>query len=966
MRKKYKQKEVNNENSKEDMIIGKRINLEQDINIIRSKSPKSPGDIMRKLDLLNKFNKIFYDKDIENKRENSSKNNIKKRRINLKNNLNLNIVKKDINVKENINNKLKIIRDSSYCKFDNEESIHKNNEIDISKTKKEEIKKEYIKKYSKDIKKEKENINRINGIKTKKIIYSLNPIKKHQEKNINNEKINEKINKKKNNNENNKESNIVHMANVEDFDKPKNNIKEKKINFDLSLNNPIGLLKKSKYKNDDILLKKDSLEKNDNNTKETFQFLVNQAYKNKDLSNSFSKYYESRAKSREQSIRKNVKNNKEILTEKKYHSRNKIFKLMKSPQNKSITNIINFKETQNEINLQNRTQSRDIKTINLKTNKNKKNLISSENLYVIKKVIINNNNSSFFIKNKKNNITNINTINNNINNIKNEKKIENDLNLDIENNIENDTNLTNDNNLEKEINNEMKDNKNICIKNYILINNLKVVNNKNSHYIHHKSKTMNNDKYFPSMETQTIIPNIYNIDLETLYILDEKMKLIITKINNYQKCKNECDNYIQYYFNEKIYDKIINFFTNKNNISTYIKMEILCFFLLVNITSSTFFNQTAILLKTIINIIHTNYFILIYYIVSLVKINYNNNNNSINLLKIMKLLENEPVIIQLKNKEKDEYNILKIIMNNLKNINNYYKMVIDNIYGKYNYIIEEEIKFPNCNKNIDLIKSNLFKYKITNIISAFFFEAYKSINNYDFIELQKFYNLFLNQNIFNDDNVENLQINANTKVVYYLPKIKKCYKYSLVLDLDETLISFQKNYNVFNPNNFINILNTRLILRPGLFEFLQNMKQFYELILFSSGTSDYVDPIVKLIEKKEKYFEFVLYRQHISFDERGQYFKNLNLLNRNLKNIIIIDDIEKNFKFHKENGICIRPFLGDYEKDKNILNLLAQILIKIRINAEETGDIRISLKKEKNNVIYSKVAINYNNIDNYS
>ena len=144
------------------------------------------------------------------------------------------------------------------------------------------------------------------------------------------------------------------------------------------------------------------------------------------------------------------------------------------------------------------------------------------------------------------------------------------------------------------------------------------------------------------------------------------------------------------------------------------------------------------------------------------------------------------------------------------------------------------------------------------------------------------------------------------------------------------------------------------------------MKQFYELILFSSGTSDYVDPIVKLIEKKEKYFEFVLYRQHISFDERGQYFKNLNLLNRNLKYIIIIDDIEKNFKFHKENGICIRPFLGDYEKDKNILNLLAQILIKIRINAEETGDIRISLKKEKNNVIYSKVAINYNNIDNYS
>ncbi len=138
------------------------------------------------------------------------------------------------------------------------------------------------------------------------------------------------------------------------------------------------------------------------------------------------------------------------------------------------------------------------------------------------------------------------------------------------------------------------------------------------------------------------------------------------------------------------------------------------------------------------------------------------------------------------------------------------------------------------------------------------------------------------------------------------------------------------------------------------------MKQFYELILFSSGTSDYVDPIVKYIEKNENFFEFVLYRQHISFDERGEYFKNLNLLNRNLKNILIIDDMEKNFKLQKENGICIKPFYGDIQKDINILNLLGQILMKIRIDADETGDIRISLNKEKNNIIYSKVAININ------
>ena len=40
-----------------------------------------------------------------------------------------------------------------------------------------------------------------------------------------------------------------------------------------------------------------------------------------------------------------------------------------------------------------------------------------------------------------------------------------------------------------------------------------------------------------------------------------------------------------------------------------------------------------------------------------------------------------------------------------------------------------------------------------------------------------------------------------------------------------------------------------------MLDFLHKMKKLYELILFSSGTSEYVSPIIKNIEKNEKYGE---------------------------------------------------------------------------------------------------------------
>ena len=465
--------------------------------------------------------------------------------------------------------------------------------------------------------------------------------------------------------------------------------------------------------------------------------------------------------------------------------------------------------------------------------------------------------------------------------------------------------------------------------------------------------------------------NSFIFDIKVLYLLESKLKNILDKIINYKDCENECYNYIKYYFNNRIYDEFLKFFKNnhnKSNALNQIKIELICLFLCYDISIGRSFNQTAILLKTILEIIYSNNLVMISFILSQNK-NICINEKANNLKQIIK----NNLKIKLIKEDMNEYNILKIITNNSKNLLNYYKIIIDNIYNRYYIDNDENLKFPQCLKKINNFNKNN-QYKLMNIISIFFFDSYRLINNYNFNDLFNFFNIFIskennNQYNNNSNNTINYSIggkNSSTndlKVVnrpsYFLPPINKKYKYTLILDLDETLIYLKNKINISNNDKFLNnpFSSSILILRPGLIDFLKKMKQIYELIIFSSGTLDYIMPILKIIEKKGKFFEYILYRKHISLLKNGEYYKDLSLLNRNLKNVIIVDDMAKNFVLHKSNGICIKPFKGDVINNRNTLELLGQILQKIRYDADITGDIRISLQEEKN-IIYSEIATN--------
>ena len=303
---------------------------------------------------------------------------------------------------------------------------------------------------------------------------------------------------------------------------------------------------------------------------------------------------------------------------------------------------------------------------------------------------------------------------------------------------------------------------------------------------------------------------------------------------------------------------------------------------------------------------------------------------------------------------------------NIKYNNNIWvKNLIDELNNKLIFNLNDE------NENIEEIRLlGIESYKLLNEILLTFKKIYDKISNN--LELLLLYNHFFNKNItyinsftvnilddlfkknifklVNIQEKEDLNL-INNNISFYnnistippyinTPPTKE---YTILLDLDETLIHFKISENDQNENGIGNIY-----LRPGLEIFLDVIKEFYEIIIFTSGRRDYVDSVLNLIEKKNgtKFFNARLYREHCTIEGK-KYIKDLSKVGRSLDKMLIVDNNPQSFKLQRENGILISSYYGDNDNDKALVEL-QKILIKIY---KEKTDIRQAIAKYKEDII---------------
>ena len=185
-------------------------------------------------------------------------------------------------------------------------------------------------------------------------------------------------------------------------------------------------------------------------------------------------------------------------------------------------------------------------------------------------------------------------------------------------------------------------------------------------------------------------------------------------------------------------------------------------------------------------------------------------------------------------------------------------------------------------------------------------------------------------------NSENEKIKIN---IPYLKNINPKYKYTLVLGLDETLIHYIQN------GEYIQI-------RPGAENFIKELSEFYEIIIFTSSLKSYADLVINGIDKQNK-ISSRLYREH-TMKIGNSNIKDLNKLGRDLKKVIIVDNLPESYCLQPKNGINVIDFDGN-ENDDMLIYLQKDLIKLVKNHPEDVRpflkEIQIKLNKRANEII---------------
>ncbi len=124
---------------------------------------------------------------------------------------------------------------------------------------------------------------------------------------------------------------------------------------------------------------------------------------------------------------------------------------------------------------------------------------------------------------------------------------------------------------------------------------------------------------------------------------------------------------------------------------------------------------------------------------------------------------------------------------------------------------------------------------------------------------------------------------------------------------------------------------------------LSELKQDFELILFSSNIEKYTHKVAEALQDKDVYFDHIVYKDLLYYNKEMDYhIMDLNILlgQRDIKDIIVVSNTCGRFLMHLSNGVPVKEYHGN-KKDLSLLTLT-----KYLKTFKKTNDVRVKIKED--------------------
>ena len=212
-------------------------------------------------------------------------------------------------------------------------------------------------------------------------------------------------------------------------------------------------------------------------------------------------------------------------------------------------------------------------------------------------------------------------------------------------------------------------------------------------------------------------------------------------------------------------------------------------------------------------------------------------------------------------------------------------------------------------------------------ICLFGYTYYTYKTNKNYLQQTGIYQPFVNAVVYVDNtliNIRSLMIDPPLdKLLPDLQKMPPGYltPKTLVLDLKGTILSteyvFGKGYVIMK--------------RPGLTEFLSRMSQLYEIVILCEEDTFFMGQLTESLDPMHRIFSARMGRECLCYRD-GELVKDLSYLNRDLKNVVIIEKNPKMVRFQPDNAIILQEFHGA-ENDRALIELIPFLehLVKDRV-----------------------------------